>query len=169
MTEPANTTPEPAPQLTASRLRWIRVVAVVLVTGTTALTVALASKYPALASVNAGLAWLAGKLLGVPLQDVMQAALRAMQPADAVKLTVAAVRSMPPAKAEAVAQTVLSEIASHAVGAMEPARAEYITRAILDTMPPEEKARVLERVVFVSQKAPPAAAAPPSGDSNGDD
>lgn len=166
----ADTPPPPA-----AKLVWLRALGVAVVTGSTVATVLLAQRYPAIASLNAGIAWLAGKLLGTPLQQVMQAALSAMKPQEAVALTVRAVQSMPPAKADAVAHNVLQEIAAHAVGTMEPAQAEYITRAILETMPPVAKARVLEHIVFVSKRPPLTSsateAAPPTaadGDSNGD-
>lgn len=136
-------------------LRAARLIGVVLVVGLTALTVWLGPSFPQLATANAAAAWLFGKLFGVPLDAVMQSALRAMQPEKAVALTVSAVQSMPPARAEAVTQSVLQELAAHAVGAMPAEQAQYMTRAILDTIPPEAKARVLEKIVFVQSKSLP--------------
>lgn len=159
---------EPSTDAAAGKLTLLRVIGVAVVVIATGATVLFGSKYPQLAAVNTGLAWLVGKLLGVPIESVTQAVLKTMAPDKAVAMTVQAVQSLPPARAEAVAQGVLQEIAAHAVGHMPDAQAKYMTRALLDTIPPEVKARVLEKIVFISSMPPAAATEEPATEGRAD-
>lgn len=96
------------------KLKWYRVLGVLAVVATTALSVWIGTQWPALAaaatSLNSIVCWYVGKLLGVPLDDVIKAALQVMQPDRAVAVTVEALRSMPPANAETVTQKLLQSI-----------------------------------------------------------
>lgn len=140
----------------AAKLTLWRVLAIAIVAGATAATAAFGARYPQLAPANAVLAWLVGKLLGVPLDGVVTGAVGAMSPERAIGIAVGAVQSMPPAKAEAVAQGVLQDMAARAVGSPHQ-EAQAVTRSLLDLASPDDKQKMLKRIVFLASLPPPAA------------
>lgn len=107
----------------ANRLWIYRVLGVVVVGASTALTAVFAPQYPgvigsAITAVNAVVSVAVGKWLGIPIADIVQLALARMTPDRAVEVAVAALKSLPPEQAESA------------------------TRALLDSIPPDAAARV---------------------------
>lgn len=104
MTAPTSTPP------VTTRVRTYRAIGAAAVATTTVIAAALADRYPWLTAVNTAVAWWVGKLLGVPLDAVVQAALAAMKPDRAVMVAVDALRSLPPEQAEDATRTLLRSI-----------------------------------------------------------
>ena len=76
----------------ASKIMLWRAIGVSVVAASTAAAVL----YPQLAPANALFAWLVGKLLGMPLDTVVESSIAAMSPARAVEITLHAAENMPP-------------------------------------------------------------------------
>ena len=129
---------------------------VFVLAGSAALAAAYGQQYAFLVPLNTLISWLVGKLLGVPLNSVVQDAVKRMPAEDQVSMTVSAVQALPSESAKAVADDVLARIAQHSVASMPPERAKHMTRALLETIDPIDKARILEKIVFISSH-PPAA------------
>lgn len=104
----AGTTP---PTLgTPQRVLVYRVIGVAVVLTSTGLTAWLGPRYPWLAGVNSALAWAVGKLLGIPLDEVVRSALAAMQPDRAAIVATDALKSLPPETAADVTRSLLRSI-----------------------------------------------------------
>lgn len=99
-------------------LSALRAAALVVVVLLSLLAAAFGDRAPWLAPANAAFAWLVGKLLGVPLDGVVDAALQTMQQETRLRITVRAMRSLPPAAA----------------------------RQVIESMPPDEQAQIVEFV-----------------------
>lgn len=136
------------------KLKVMQALGVFLITSSAALTAWLGAKYAFLVPLNTLLAWFVGKLLGVPLDSVVKDAVTRMTPEQQVIMTVSAVQALPADEAKAVADDVLERIAQHSVRSMPPEQAKYMTRALLETIDPTEKARILEKIVFMSSHPP---------------
>ena len=144
----------------------------IAVTLSTAAAVLWGNQYPWLHGVAALVAWLVGKLLGVPIDSVVAAALTAMGSDKAIKLAVTSVNSMPPNKSaikDEITRDVLERITAHAVASMPPDQAAAIARGLLEQVPAVDRGRVLERIVFLqSQRPPPVLIVPTTAPSSGE-
>jgi hypothetical protein len=143
--------------LIARKLQY-GVYGVLAVTISTGASVMWGDLYPVLVPINAIVCWVVGKLLGVPIDSVITAALAAMTPDKAIGLAVTAVSSsMPPAKNEVrqeLTREVIEQFASHAVASMPPAEATSLARGLIASVPASDRARLAERIVFLQSQRP---------------
>ena len=87
-------------------LRSLRAVGAVVVVALTGAALQLGDQYPVLVSLAAGAAWLQGKLLGVPIDDVVGAALQTMRTGKRVQITVHSINTLPPDAARQVIESM---------------------------------------------------------------
>ena len=78
------------------QIQALRALGIVLVVGLGIAEVLFGARYPALAPIATGVGWLVGKLLGVPLEAVLDAALQAMRADKRVEIARHAMASLPP-------------------------------------------------------------------------
>lgn len=146
------------------RLTIVEVLSVAIVGSAIALTAVFGDALPWLQPFSSLLAYLLGKLLGVPIDRIVRDAVQRMPTHKAIEVTVAAVQRMPEARKQEITTEVLEKLALDNARFMRTGQHSKqltrTTRAILSLLPPETKAKVLETIVFVSSH-PPADAADP--------
>jgi len=92
--------------MSARAVRSLRAVGAIVVVSLTAAALQLGDRYPILVSLAAVAAWLQGKLLGVPIDDVVGSALQTMNTAKRVQITVHSVNTLPPDAAKKVIESI---------------------------------------------------------------
>ena len=92
--------------MSARHVRSLRAVGAIVVVSLTAAAQQLGDRYPVLVSIAAVAAWLQGKLLGVPIDDVVGSALQTMKTAKRVQITVHSVNTLPPDAARKVIESI---------------------------------------------------------------
>lgn len=86
--------------------RGARALGVLAVVGLTAAASVYADAAPWLTPLASAAAWAVGKLLGVPVDSVVDAALQAMRTDRKVQITVRALASLPPKEARQAAESL---------------------------------------------------------------
>lgn len=113
-----------AVSLIPTRVRVYQGIGVAVVGAMSALTYLLAPQYPWLVPLDTGVCWLVGKLLGMPVDAVVSAALARMQPDRAAAVTAKALQSMPPEATRTILRSIPPAVAQRVAiefsGASEP-------------------------------------------------
>lgn len=92
------------------RMRVLRLLGAGAASILTAMSMLWADHFPWLVPLATGLSWAVGKLLGVPVDDVIADALRGMRPEKVADLAVGAIGSMPPETASTAVQRIAASI-----------------------------------------------------------
>jgi hypothetical protein len=100
-----------------TKLTWYRVLGGVVVFAIIAVSIVLSPRYPWITVPANALCWYIGKALGIPVEPIIQAALRAMQPERVADIAVKAIASMPPEAQTTATGRIIASIRPAANGA----------------------------------------------------
>lgn len=121
----ANTTLTTASTTPTMRIRLYRIAGAAVVVGVSAGSVVLAPKWPWASSIATVLCWYVGKLLGIPTNEIIAAALSKKDPMQIAQIAMNAITAMP-----------VDAISPTAVKVMESLRPIAEGRVTVESIPP---------------------------------